>query len=222
MIPERTFQYLYELNLASELLNVDLLEGKGRKALDVGCGKGYGLLALKALGYDVYGFDIDANNVKFCRVLSFKNVCTFNLEDGIPFKENFYLITCFDVLEHVRNLRKALENLLLAKYKYLVITVPSIHTEFIRLAYLTLWRKASPSFIRGKGFLLRDPDHVNMYGSATWRHMISTSLARLKVKGSIRATNYFLIPLARGRCIAFRIPYVGSSTIIAVVREPCV
>jgi len=224
MIPERTLQYIYELQFASKLLNINLLEGKGKRALDVGCGKGYGLLALKALGYDVYGYDINTDNVKFCKMLGFKNVCTFNLENGIPFKEDFHLITCFDVLEHVKSLEKALKNLLLANYKYLIITVPNLHTEFIRLMYLTIQKKTLPSFIKGRGFLLRDPDHVNMYGPYMWYCKVGRTLTYLNVKCSIKVSNYFMISLTPtlGKCIILRVPYIGSSTMIAVVRESCV
>ena len=150
-LPERTLQYIYELDLAGKLICENLLDGRGKRALDVGCYRGYGPLALKALGYEVYGFDIDAKQVAYARMMGFRNVTVHNLEDGIPFDMDFDLITCFDVLEHVRDFNAALRALLSANFKVLVITVPNLYTEFVHLAYLTIKRKVIPSLTRGKG-----------------------------------------------------------------------
>lgn len=76
-MPLRTSQYLDVLRFASKLAKLDLLNGRGKKALDVGCGSGYGLLTLKLLGYDVYGFDIDLHHVKKAQELGFENVLQY-------------------------------------------------------------------------------------------------------------------------------------------------
>ena len=129
-----------------------MLKGHGKKALDVGCGKGYGLLALRLLGYEAYGFDINPDNIVYAKSLGFEDVLVYNLEDGIPFHGNFDLITCFDVLEHVRVLDKALEVLLKAPFHYLIITVLNMHTEFLRLFYLiSQGERISVSLTRGEG-----------------------------------------------------------------------
>jgi 2-polyprenyl-3-methyl-5-hydroxy-6-metoxy-1,4-benzoquinol methylase len=106
-IPLRTLQYVAILKLASELLGLNLLNGCGKRALDVGCGSGNGLLALKLLGYEVYGFDVDGEKLRKARELGF-NALQYDAEVGVPFNEDFNLVTCFSVLEHLRHPEKAL------------------------------------------------------------------------------------------------------------------
>jgi len=92
-IPLRTLQYIEILRLASKLTGSNLLNGCGKKVLDVGCGPGEGLLALRMLGYEVYGFDIDLKSVCKARNLGFKNIMQYDAEFGIPFDVKFDLIT---------------------------------------------------------------------------------------------------------------------------------
>jgi 2-polyprenyl-3-methyl-5-hydroxy-6-metoxy-1,4-benzoquinol methylase len=221
VLPTRTLQYLDELKIASEVLGEkSLLEGHGKKALDVGCGKGYGLLALRLLGYEAYGFDINPDNIAYAKSLGFKEVLVYNLEDGIPFHENFDLITCFGVLEHVRVLDKALEVLLKAPYHYLIITVPNLHTEFLRLFYLILRGERIPaSLTRGKGFLMKDEDHVNMFPPVAWRNRIIRTLRKLNVQAEVKNLNYILLTF-KNRNLIFKLPYAGSSSMITVTKSP--
>lgn len=114
--------------------------------------------------------------------MGFKNVIVHNLENGIPFDMYFNLITCFGVLEHVKNLNAALRALLSANFKVLVITVPNLYTEFLRLTYLTIKRKVTSSLTRSKGFILRDPDRVNMFGPKAWLNLIINTLHKLGYK----------------------------------------
>ena len=220
MLPTRTLQYLGELRIASELLGEkSLLKGHGKKALDVGCGKGYGLLALRLLGYEAYGFDINPDNIVYAKKLGFKDVLVYNLEDGIPFHEEFDLITCFGVLEHVRVLDRALEVLLKAPYHYLIITVPNLHTEFLRLFYLISRGERIPaSLTRGKGFLMKDEDHVNMFPPVARRHRIIRTLRKLNVEAEVKNLNYFQITF-KDRNLIFKLPYAGSSSMITVTKS---
>jgi len=220
MLPERTLQYIYNVSLASKLIGRNLLNGHGKKALDVGCYRGYGLLALKALGYEVNGFDIDEKAVAHARMLGFKNVIVHDLEKGIPFSIHFNLVTCFDVLEHVRNLDAALKALLTANYDVLVITVPNIYTEFLRLTYLATTRKASPSLTRGKGFLLKDPDHINMFYPKKWLTIIQSTLHKAGRKDlKIKAKTYSSLPCIGSKCVTLEIPMLGSSIMIVVEKK---
>ncbi len=137
-IPLRTLQYIEVLKLTSRLAKLDLLNGHGKKALDVGCGSGYGLLALTFLGYDAYGFDINKEKVLKAKRMGFKNVVRYDAQVGILFNNHFHLITCFGVLEHLFHPEKALMNMLLKSPNIVVIDVPNRHTEFLRLIYLTI------------------------------------------------------------------------------------
>ncbi len=209
-------QYIYDLDLASKLAGLNLLNGRGKLALDVGCGKGYGLLALKALSYEVYGFDVNPEAVATCRRLGF-NVILHNLEQGIPFNMSFDLITCFDTLEHVRDLRRALKSLLSARWRTLVITVPNLYTEFLRLAYLTLKRRARPSITMGSGLILKDPDHINMYSPPTWLRVFVQYLKEMNVRVKFRLATY-MQPVLSSKVFYLRLPLVGSSMMIVALR----
>jgi len=48
-VPLRTLQYIKILRLANELIDFNLLNGHGEKALGVGYGSGKGLLACMAM-----------------------------------------------------------------------------------------------------------------------------------------------------------------------------
>src|SRR3972149_9221598 len=51
---------LESLKWASKVLHRDLLNGTGKRALDVGCAFGYGVSLLRSLGYDAFGTDISS------------------------------------------------------------------------------------------------------------------------------------------------------------------
>lgn len=77
-----------------------LSPNKNLKILDVGCGTGYNIIALRKFG-QVYGVDIAEEAISFCKKRGLKN--TFLIKkDQFPFPDNsFDLITCLDVLEHI-------------------------------------------------------------------------------------------------------------------------
>ena len=51
-VPTRILQHIKTLRLASKLTGLDLLGARGKNTLNVGCGSGKGLLALKLLSYE--------------------------------------------------------------------------------------------------------------------------------------------------------------------------
>lgn len=216
----RTLQYVETLRIASKLANLNLLNGRGKSALDVGCGSGKGLLALKSLGYEVYGFDISLEHVLEARKLGFENVLQYDAQVGIPFNEDFDLITCFGVLEHLYEPEKALKNILSKSPEALIIDVPNKHTEFLRLAYLiTFKRERIPaSFSIGDGFLLRDKDHVNVKKPVEWHRTILLLLKEFSDYELRCLTNYFMVSLSN-RIISIPLPLVGSSTLIVIAHR---
>jgi SAM-dependent methyltransferase len=221
-LPLRTLQYIEVLRFASKLTGLNLLNGRGKKALDVGCGSGKGLLALKLLGYDAYGFDVNQYLISETRLIvrDKSKVIQYDVESGIPFDESFDLITCFSVLEHLRNPEKALANVLANKPNVLVIDVPNRHTEFLRLVYLLLKRERIPiNIFSGNGFLLKDKDHVNVKKPVEWYHMIYNLLNKQKAIMQLKCfVNYFMFSFGK-RIFTMRLPFLGSSTLFVVVKE---
>lgn len=88
----------------------------GNKILDLGCGMGEFSVFLALQGYDVVGVDMDEKQLKIARTLSEENgnVAEFIRADAtkLPFRdEEFDLVICFDVFEHIEDLLPVLREL---------------------------------------------------------------------------------------------------------------
>lgn len=75
------------------------LQLKDASVLDVGCGKGDFLYAMKVAGANVYGLDIDPSIVRFTSNLGLKNITIGGIDD-IKFIDRFDLVSLNDVIEH--------------------------------------------------------------------------------------------------------------------------
>lgn len=98
------------------------------KILDAGCGPGPMLNDLSKLG-SLSAMDYSQDAIEFCKT---KNTCDLrqgSFPDNVPFEKNqFDLIVCLDVIEHIdddRNSVKALHDLLVNDGK-MIITVPAL------------------------------------------------------------------------------------------------
>ena len=80
--------------------------GKGRRALDVGCGWGYNLFLLGLRGYDPYGIDIVQNDFVAASMIARANdteagLCGADMS-GLPFGGRaFAAVTAVETFEHV-------------------------------------------------------------------------------------------------------------------------
>lgn len=77
-----------------------------RKVLDLGCGAGVGTRLLSKVAGSVVGVDVRPEALELARADGGENISyrRANLETGVPFKDDeFELIVCLEVLEHVRN-----------------------------------------------------------------------------------------------------------------------
>jgi SAM-dependent methyltransferase len=87
---------------------------RGQDALDAGCGMGYGLALLNRLGASsVTGVDVEEEALEEAR-RSFGDFASCHRADlaVLPFDDDsFDLITCFEVIEHVADQKRALEEL---------------------------------------------------------------------------------------------------------------
>ncbi len=93
--------------LYSKIIAAHFPPDKNIRILDIGCGMGFLMLALKRSGYQfVSGIDTDDQQVRSCRQ---KELDVTLVSDSTDFlKENtgkYDLITAFDVLEHIPALK---------------------------------------------------------------------------------------------------------------------
>lgn len=77
-------------------------EAKKDRVLDIGVGRGEMLTCMRDWGYDYQGVDISPSTIQLCKALNLNCEVTSKTEDWLSSKiEEFSLITCLDVLEHV-------------------------------------------------------------------------------------------------------------------------
>src|SRR5581483_6067845 len=88
---------------------------KGKVVLDIACGTGYGTKLLAQSAKKAYGVDIDPNAVKYAKEnYSAKNT-EYLVGDGesIPLDDGSVdLLVTFETIEHVRNYRKFLDEII--------------------------------------------------------------------------------------------------------------
>lgn len=106
----------------------DTLLQPGWTVLDVGFGLGYGMdiLARKAA---VWGVEVDPRAVANAQRIARHSVCGY---DGLatPFANNeFDIVTCIDVLEHVEHYEELVREMLRVTWRYVVISTPNRRPE---------------------------------------------------------------------------------------------
>jgi len=113
-------------------------ERDGDRVLDVGFGLGYGLniLAIKASSVD--GVEVDARALEYCTgtvVGRNPRLNSLALYDGyhLPFCDDAVdLVTCVDVLEHVPDYDRLLEELLRVSSRGVFLSTPNRRSEYTR------------------------------------------------------------------------------------------
>jgi len=111
---------------ASLLLKRFLKPDKKNKILDVGCGIGETSKKLTSFG-QVLGIDSSAEAVKLAQKNGLKNAKVMDLTKLSFLKNSFELVTAFDVLEHIKNDQKAIQEIfrVLKNKGIFLLTVPA-------------------------------------------------------------------------------------------------
>ncbi len=190
------------LSWASKSLPEDLLDGRGKRALDVGCAYGYASKVLGALGYETVGTDISAWGIKQAKNQTGSEFLVCDAETGMPFKAGeFDLVTCFDVLEHLPNPERALESMLETCKGTLVCTTPNMKVE-----------KCVRSLTRDY-----DTTHINVKSATEWQRLLRANFACK----TLCVEEFYDLPVRLGGKLffkSFHIPTYGLTVRIAIKK----
>lgn len=129
-----------ETDLNSKCVKYILEHISGTKVLDASCGRGYLIKKIHNLGYYVTGSDIVINNIKKERL----EIVRADI-NNLPFEsKSFDTVICTHTLEHIRNHKKAIDELCRVTKKRLIIVIPcqreykytpDLHVNFIPYMY---------------------------------------------------------------------------------------
>jgi len=102
--------------------------------LDVGFGLGYGMNLISKKASQVAGIEVDKKAInRFRRINDNPKIIDVRYYDGynIPYpKKSFDLVTCIDVIEHVKDYLLLLENMCVIARKYVAISTPNRRAEY--------------------------------------------------------------------------------------------
>lgn len=145
---------------------ISLIEPLSPKTiLDVGCGEGFILneLTLKHVGQKIEGVDNSKTALslgkKLFPRLSLKYADIYHL----PYQNNsFDLVVCLEVLEHLKNPEKALDEILRVSKGSVIISVPN--EPFFRISNL----------LRGKNLARwgNDTQHINHWNPSSFKEFL--------------------------------------------------
>lgn len=157
----------------SRLLELLPAEGGGKRVLDVGCGDGYLASLLTARGYRVTG--VERAGGYTAAFPPDVELVEADLDAGLPqLEERFSYAICADVLEHLKEPARLLEQLrpYLAPDGVLIASLPNSGNLYFRLNVLF---GRFPRHDKG----LFDRTHLHFYMLAGWRELLAAAGYRL-------------------------------------------
>jgi 2-polyprenyl-3-methyl-5-hydroxy-6-metoxy-1,4-benzoquinol methylase len=212
--PEATFtwrpKYWSEPD-ESETLRTELaLIPEGSRVLEVGPAAGHVTRALKRQGCVVTGLEVDAALADLaeplCRRMVVGNIENLDLDVELP--EEFDVILCGDVLEHMMNPEAVLQKLKrhLASTGHLVVSLPNIAHGSVRLSLL------EGKFTYGKEGLL-DATHARFFTLDSIRELFNRSGLEIQ---DLHRTRVGLFDTE----ITVRPSQIDGSTVRRILRDP--
>ncbi len=188
------------LRWASKATGTNLLDGKDKTALDVGCAYGYTSQVLSGLGYETCGVDISAWGTKQAKQVCGCQFLVCDAQTAFPFAaDHFDLVTCFDVLEHLSDPEAALLSMFEATQGILVCTTPNKTVE-------KPIRKLTRDY---------DETHISAKSQMDWQNCISTTLG----SSQLRVDAYYDLAVRFGKKLFYKsvnIPKYGLTIRIAI------
>jgi len=144
---------------------------KTSNVLDYGCGEGHFLDIAKLHRWNPFGYEISEKAKEIVRQ---KGVCALSISEFEKYKETFDVITCIEVIEHVRDISEIIRHLfaLLREGGCLYITTPNINSLSLR-------------FQKERGNVIAFPEHLNYFSTRSIRTLFETqfSIVSLKTTG---------------------------------------
>lgn len=134
---------------------------KNGKLLDVGCGVGYFLIRAEKY-YETYGIDISHFAISYAKRNLNKSILKLGSATNIPFSDEIFdIVTCFDVLEHIRNPREVLREIyrVLKPSGVLIVRVPNTESVGLNLK-------------KDDWYGFRDETHVSLFSNDEWIKLV--------------------------------------------------
>lgn len=144
-----------------------------KNILDAGCGEGFTInkLSKNNIGKTIEGVEYEKDAIAFGKKLfpglKIKQGSIYDL----PYKNGYFdLITCTEVLEHLEDPVKALQEMLRVTKKYLIISVPNEPLFMLS------------NFLRGKNISKfgNDPDHINHWTIFSFLNFLKKNGLKIK------------------------------------------
>ncbi|NOX71220.1 MAG: class I SAM-dependent methyltransferase [Candidatus Micrarchaeota archaeon] len=171
-----------------------LLSGfEGKNALDIGCGDGYITEIIgKSISARMFGVEISADAAKKAKEKGI-NVKLFDITKGkLPFESDFFdMVFCGDVIEHVYDTEKLLENILdvLRPGGTLILSVPNIaswyNRGFLLIGWLPTWVESASKLYTGNPFMKNSVGHIRAFTEKSLSSLLDIiGFENIVVKGS--------------------------------------
>jgi 2-polyprenyl-3-methyl-5-hydroxy-6-metoxy-1,4-benzoquinol methylase len=190
------------LDWASKVIEINLLKGAKRTALDVGCACGYSSEVLEQLGYRTVAVDLSKWGVRQAKKSNREDFVVCDAQTNLPFKDgSFDLVTCFDVLEHLKSPESALTQMLRICNGAIVCTTPNGTVE-----------KYVKRIIGDQ-----DETHINSRSASHWKRNI-VNITHPKI---VRVDTFLDFSRKIGKRFihkSFNLPKLGSTVRVAIVK----
>jgi SAM-dependent methyltransferase len=169
--------------------------------LDIGCGTGMILDLLTYYGCP-YGMDFSTEALRFSKAKGQNRLTCSDANIAIPFKDDvFSAITCLDVLEHLDNDRRAVEEMyrICAPGGLVIITVPAFDEQWSAhdVALHHKRRYTKPRLQRITAGLRWDVLELHYYNSALFIPILAIRKFRALVRSGDVPNSDFYLPLPR-------------------------